>query len=144
MPSNNGRLCNLSHCTYLCQYHMVWVTKYRDKTLTDPYIKQEMKRIIRTIAHWKGFILIQWHIGAEHIHLYLIIPPKYSVSYAACVLKSKTSGWIKKKTKKFPKGSLWCRGYFISTVGIDEEQIKNYIKNQDAHRVDSNQQILFK
>jgi putative transposase len=144
MPNNNGRLYNLSHCTYICPYHMVWVTKYRDKTLDDPYIKREMKKIIRTIAHWKGFILIQWHIGPEHIHLYLIIPPKYSVSYAVCILKSKTSGWIKKKTKKFPKGSLWCRGYFISTVGINEEQIRNYIKNQDAHRINSNQQVLFK
>jgi len=144
MANSNGRLYNLSHCTYICQYHIVWVTKYRGKTLNDPYIKQEMKRIIRTIAHWKGFILIQWHIGAEHVHLYIIIPPKYSVAYAVCVLKSKTSGWIKKKTNKFPKGSLWCRGYFVSTVGINEEQIRNYIKTQDAQRIDSNQQNLFK
>lgn len=123
---------------------MVWVTKYRGKVLADTYIKQEMKRIIKSIAQWKDFKLIQWHVGDEHIHLYLTIPPKYSISYVACVLKSKTSTWIKKKTKKFPMGSLWCRGYFISTVGINEEQIKAYIKNQDVYRVDPNQLSLWK
>ena len=144
MPTNNGRLYNLSHCTYICQYHMVWVVKYRNKALADTYIKQEMRRIIKSVCQWKGFRLIQWHIGDEHIHLYLIIPPKYSISYVACILKSKTSGWIKKKTKKFPMGSLWCRGYYISTVGINEIQIKNYIKNQDAHRIDPSQMSLWK
>jgi len=123
---------------------MVWVVKYRDKVLADTYIKQEMKRIIKSVARWKGFVLLQWYVGDEHVHLYLIIPPKYSISYVACVLKSKTSGWIKKKTKKFPMGSLWCRGYFISTVGINEQQIRNYIKNQDCHRVDSSQLSLWK
>lgn len=123
---------------------MVWVTKYRGKVLADVYIKQEMKRIIKSIAQWKDFKLIQWHVGDEHIHLYLTIPPKYSISYVACVLKSKTSTWIKKKTKKFPMGSLWCRGYFISTVGINEEQIRSYIRNQDVHRVDPNQLSLWK
>lgn len=123
---------------------MVWVAKYRGKVLADTYIKQEMKRIIKSIARWKGFTLIQWHIGDEHVHIYLTIPPKYSIAYAVCVLKSKTSGWIKKKTKKLPIGSLWCRGYFISTVGINEYQIRNYIKNQDAHRVDPTQQSLWK
>ena len=144
MPTNNGRLYNLSHCTYICQYHMVWVTKYRGKALADTFIKQEMRRIIKSVCQWKGYKLIQWHIGDEHIHLYLIIPPKYSISYVACILKSKTSGWIKKKTNKFPTGSLWCRGYYISTVGINEMQIKNYIKNQDAHRIDPSQQSIWK
>lgn len=144
MPTNNGRLYNLDHCTYVCQYHVVWVAKYRGRTLGDTYIKQEMKRIIKSVCQWKGFILLQWHIGEEHVHLYLMIPPKHSVSYAMCVLKSKSSGWIKKKTKKLPSGPLWCRGYFVSTVGINEQQIRNYIKNQDAHRVDSPQQSFWK
>lgn len=65
------------------------------------------------IAKWKGFRIYKWHIGDEHIHLYISIPPKYSVSYIMEMLKGKTSTWIKKKTKKFPKGPLWCRGYFV-------------------------------
>ncbi len=136
IPTNNGRLYNLEHCTYICQYHLVWATKYRGKVLADTYIKQELKRIFKSIARWKGFVLLEWHIGDEHIHLYIIIPPKYSVSYAVQVLKGKSSSWIKKKTKKLPKGSLWNRGYYISTLGINEYQIRNYIKNQSHHQID--------
>ena len=65
-----------------------------------------------------------WHIGDEHIHLYVGIPPKYSISYALAILKAKSSAWLKKKTKKFPPGALWARGYFVSTVGIDEMIVK--------------------
>lgn len=136
ITSNNGRLYNLEHCTYLCQYHLVWVTKYRGKVLGDTYIKQELKRIFKAIARWKGLELIAWHVGDEHIHLYLIVPPKYSVAYVVQVLKSKSSAWIKKKTKKFPLGTFWCRGYFVSTIGINEQQIRNYITHQDHHRRD--------
>ena len=134
MSTNNGRLYNLRHCTYICQYHVVWCTKYRGKVLASTYIKQEMKRIIKQICKWKGFILLQCHVGDEHIHLYIIIPPKYSISYTTQILKGKSSSWIKKKSKKIPKGSLWCRGYYVSTIGIDEYQIRNYIKNQEHHR----------
>jgi putative transposase len=138
MSSNNGRLYNLDHCTYICQYHLVWCVRYREKLLADNYIKLELKRIFKAIARWKSFDLIQWHIGDEHIHLYLIIPPKHSVAYAVQILKGKSSAWIKKKTKKLPKGSLWTRGYFVSTIGINEHQIRNYIKNQSHHRYQMN------
>jgi putative transposase len=95
-----------------------------------------MKRIFKMICKWKGFILLQWHVGEEHVHLYVIIPPKFSISYVVQVLKGKSSSWIKKKTKKLPRGSIWCRGYFVSTIGINEHQIINYIKNQDKHRME--------
>ena len=92
--------------------------------------------MIKAICRWKGFLVLAWYIGDEHIHLYLIIPPKYSVSYAMCILKEKLSAWIKKKTKKFPRGALWSRGYFVSTIGINEYQIKNYINNQQHNQKD--------
>lgn len=134
MPTTNGRLYQLDHCTYTCQYHLVWVTKYRGKVMADVYIKQELKRIFKAIAKWKKFRILSWHIGDEHIHMYLTIPPKYSVSYTVQMLKGKSSSWLKKKTKKVPPGTFWSRGYFISTVGINEMQIRNYIANQDHHR----------
>ena len=74
-----------------------------------------------------------WHIGDEHIHLHICIPPKYSIAYIIQILKAKTSGWIKKKTKKFSKGVLWARGYFVSTVGAYEEAVKRYVQNQHRH-----------
>lgn len=129
----NRRLYVLNHCTYDCQYHYVWVTKYRGKVLTDKYIKRELKSMFRKIASWKGLTIIAWHIGDEHVHLIVTIPPKYSAAYIAQILKGKTSAWIKKKTKKFPKGPLWARGYFVSTVGLDRAMVENYVQKQHMH-----------
>lgn len=134
MSTKVSRLYNLDHCTYVCQYHLVWVTKYRGQVLTDTYIKLELKRMFKLIAKWKEPRIISWYVGDEHIHLYVIIPPKLSVSYTVSILKGKSSNWIKKKTKKLPQGSLWSRGYFVSTIGINEFQIRNYIKNQQSRR----------
>ena len=100
------------------------------------FIKQELKRMFKMIAKWKGLKIHAWHIGDEHIHLYLSIPPKYSVAYVIQILKGKTSTWIKKKTKKIPKGTMWARGYYVSTIGSNEFQIKNYINDQSHHQVD--------
>jgi len=130
MTMSNDRLYNLSHCSYLCQYHLVWCPKYRGKVMADTFIKQEIKRIFKTIAQWKGLTIRSWHIGDEHIHLYFDILPRYSVAYILCVLKGKSSAWLKKKTKKFPPDTLWQRGYFVSTLGINEMAIRRYIENQ--------------
>lgn len=135
MYRNKIRLYNLSHCTYVCQYHLVWVVKYRQKLFTD-YLRRQLKLLIKSVAKWKKIQILQWHVSDDHVHLYLIIPPKYSVSYVVQIMKGKTSAWIKKKTKKLPKGSLWTRGYFVSTVGINEHQIRNYITNQNKYRKD--------
>lgn len=132
----NIRLYKLNHATYLCQYHIVWTNRYRGKILADKYIKLEMKRIFKLISKWKNFQIISWHIGDEHIHLYISVPPKHPVSYAIAILKGKISGWIKKKNKKmFPKGSLWSRGYFVSTIGINEFAIKKYIENREKYKI---------
>jgi putative transposase len=86
------------------------------------------------IAKWKDFTIHAWYIGDEHIHLYFTIPPKYSIAYAVAVMKGKSSAWIKKKTHKFPPGTLWCRGYFITTIGINEFAVKKYIENQRRYQ----------
>ena len=132
----NGRMYNLSHCTYTCKYHIIWTPKYRGKILASTFIKQELKRIFKSIAKWKGFVIHAWHIGDDHIHLYMTIPPKHSVSYAMAILKGKSSAWIKKKTSKLPQGSLWERGYYVTTVGIDEEIVKNYVQKQHERHKD--------
>lgn len=136
------KLYHLDHSTWNCRYHVVFTPKYRGKVLADKYIKQEMKRIFKSICKWKHFKIISWHIGDEHIHLHIAIPPKYSIAYAIQILKGRSSHWIKKKTKKFPKGSLWCRGYFVSTTGLNEHQITKYIQNQHHHQIDLLQQKL--
>lgn len=132
----NRRLYQLDHSTWLRDYHIVWTPKYRGAVLRDMFIKQELKRMFKFIAQWKQLQLHAWHIGDEHIHLFLSIPPKYSVAYVIQILKGKSSAWLKKKTKKFPKGTLWARGYYVSTVGLNEYQTKNYILNQQHHQID--------
>ena len=132
----NRRIYQQNHATYSCQYHIVWTTRYRGNILSDKYIKQEFKRIFKQICKWKGFPIHAWHIGDEHIHLYITIPPKYSASYTINILKGKSSAWIKKKTKQFPPGSLWARGYFCTTLGINEMVIKKYIENQKRYQID--------
>ena len=99
--------------------------------------------MFKFIAKWKGLQILEWHIGDEHIHLYVIIPPKYSAAYVIQILKTKTSAWIKKKTKKFPKGALWARGYFVSTIGINEIAVRKYIQNQESRKVDIQNLKLF-
>lgn len=135
----NKRLYQLEHCTYVCTYHLVWTPKWRGKVLTDVYIKQELKRLFKMICRWKGFGIAGLHIGDDHIHMIVVIPPKYSVAYAVQILKGKSSSWIKKKTKKFPKGTLWERGYYVSTIGLDEHMVRNYVANQHVHHRDVQQ-----
>jgi len=134
MQGKYYKLYHLEHCTYLCQYHVIWTPKYRGKVLESKYIKTELKRIIKMICKWKHIVIRAWHIGDEHIHLYLVIPPKYSVSYCIGLIKTKSSSWIKKKNKKIPLGSFWCRGYFVTTIGVNEIAIKTYINNQNRIR----------
>ena len=100
-------------------------------------------RMFKQIAQWKGLVIYAWHIGDEHIHLHISIPPKYSIAYIIQLLKGKTSGWIKKKTKKFPKGVLWSRGYFVTTVGANEHAVRNYVKNQRHKQVSVEQTKFF-
>ena len=126
----------LSHSFYECKYHIVFTPKYRGKILKGQVAK-EIRRIIRLVCKWKGFEILEGRICSDHIHLVLVIPPKHSVSYAMSLIKGKSSAWIKKKNKRYKKlcdkGSLWARGYFVSTVGVDEEVIKRYVRHQSKH-----------
>jgi len=129
----NSRLYRLNHSVYCCRYHLVWTPKYRGRVLVSLYIKQEFDRIFKQIANWKSFIIHEIHIADDHIHLYLTIPPKYSVAYATELLKGRSSAWIK-KNKKIPLGPFWCRGYFVSTIGVTDRAITSYIKKQQRQQ----------
>ena len=135
------KIYQLSHCTWVCHYHIVWTPKYRGKVLQDPWLKQEFKRIFKQICKWKGVGIKAWHVGDDHIHLLLLIPPKYSVSYTVSVIKAKSSAWIKKKTKKLPLGSLWARGYFVSTIGLSQHAVRKYVENQQHHQIEPPEQL---
>ena len=105
--------------------------------MKDKYVKQEIRRMIRLVCKWKGFEILEGTVCDDHIHICMIIPPKYSISYAMSIVKGKSSSWIKKKNDKIrmicEKGSLWARGYYVSTIGLDEWRVRNYVKHQGKH-----------
>ena len=127
----------LSHCFYDLKYHIVWTPKYRGKVLDKTKVKDELRRIFESICKWKHWEIIELNIQADHIHLCILLTPRDSVSYAMQILKGKSSAWIKKKIKRqrglYERNSLWARGYFASTIGIDADVIKRYVKHQHHH-----------
>ena len=127
----------LSHCFYDIKYHLVWTPKYRGKVLGSDKIQSELKRILEYITKWKHWEIVELNMQVDHIHLVLLATPKDSVSYIMQILKGKSSAWLKKKIKRvsglYEKQSLWARGYFVSTIGIDEFIIRRYVRHQYHH-----------
>ena len=122
----------LLHCYYEMKYHFVWTPKYRGKVLTTKKIKDEVHRTFESICKYK-----HWDIQDDHIHLILSASPRDSVSYIMQMIKGKSSAWLKKKIKRthglYEQRSLWARGYFVSTIGLDEMIIRRYVKHQHHH-----------
>ena len=131
-----GKYKKLSHVVYKCEYHIVWVPKYRFRILTGQ-VKQLIEEDIRMLCEWKKCEIQEMSVQSDHIHLVLSIPPKVSVSQMMGILKGKLAIKLfksyptKLKQKPYWGNRFWARGYFVSTVGIDEEVIKRYVKYQE-------------
>ena len=128
----------LSHVVYDCRYHVVWVTKYRFRII-DKEIEVALKWVIKEICDWKGIEILEGAVKEEHIHLYLQILPKYSISDAMMWIKGKSAERLLKKFPKLEKQywgrHLWARGYFVSTVGIADDVIREYILKQRQEEI---------
>ena len=125
----------LSHVIYKCDYHIVWVPKYRFRVLTGQ-IKELVEEDIRMLCQWKRCDIQELSVQLDHIHVVLSIPPKISVSGLMGVLKGKLAiklfrSYPKLKQKPYWGNHFWARGYFVSTVGIDEATIKRYVRYQE-------------
>jgi len=132
-----------SHAVYDCRYHIVWITKYRFRVIDDN-VKTALKWIIKEICDWKEIEILEGAVMEEHIHLYLQIPPKYPISDVLQWLKGKSAERLLKKFTQLEKQywgrHLWARGYFVSTVGITDEVIREYIRKQrDEETMEFNQ-----
>ena len=130
-----GRYRKLSHVIYKCEYHIVFVPKYRYRIL-EGAIKEFVEKEIKVLCEWKDVIIEEMNIQKDHIHLVLSIPPKISISDFVGFLKGKLAiklfksfPWM--KNKPYWGNHFWARGYFVSTVGIDEELIKRYVRHQE-------------
>ncbi len=137
MSRHKRTIKTLSHCYYEMKYHIVWTPKYRGKALSAQKPKDELRRTFESITKWKHWEIIELNIQDDHIHLILSASPRDSVSYMMQMIKGKSSAWMKKKIKRthglYDKASLWARGYFVSTIGLDEMIIRRYVKHQSHH-----------
>ena len=125
----------LSHVIYKCDYHIVWVPKYRLRILKGE-IKELIEHDIRMLCEWKKCEVIGLNVQEDHIHLLLSVPPKLSISNLMGILKGKLAikmfkSYPQLKKKPYWGNHFWARGYFVSTVGLDEEKIKRYVKHQE-------------
>jgi putative transposase len=137
----------LSHVVYECKYHIVIVPKYRFKIFLSRERKIFMRDEIRRICQWKRVEIIEGNVCADHVHLCLSIPPKYAVAHFVGLLKGKMAIKMFEKftelRKKYWGSHFWARGYYVSTVGINENTIRKYIKNQETIERREEQGTLF-
>lgn len=125
----------LSHVVYKCNYHIVWVPKYRMRILKGD-IKEFIIKDIRMLCDWKGCEVEELNVQEDHIHILVSVPPKVSISNLMGTLKGKIAiklfkSYPKLKQKPYWGNHFWAKGYFVSTVGLDEEMIKKYVKYQE-------------
>ena len=128
-----------AHVKWECKYHVVILPKYRRKTIYGS-LRRRVGEILRDLCRQKSIDLEEGKAMPDHIHMLLSIPPKYSIAVAIGYLKGKSTIRIHRQLVK-TKGTLfgrsfWARGYFVSTVGIDEVQIQQYIKEQEQLQKD--------
>ncbi|WP_444933710.1 IS200/IS605 family transposase [Microbulbifer sp. EKSA008] len=124
-----------AHVKHYCRYHVVFVPKYRKKALFGA-LRREIGAIFRDLCRQKGIELVEGYAMRDHIHMLLMIPPRLSVSNTVGFLKGKSAIRIFRKYKhvqrNFTGRHFWARGYCVSTVGLDEQMIREYIKNQEV------------
>ena len=126
----------LSHVVYKCDYHIVWVPKYRFRILKG-LIKEHLEKDLRMICEWKKAEILELNIQEDHVHLVISIPPKVSISEMMGILKGKTAIKIFKsypelKKKPYWGNHFWARGYFVNTVGLNEDVIRRYVNFQES------------
>lgn len=124
----------LSHVVYKCDYHIVWVPKYRYRILKG-IIKEHVEDDIRSLCQRQGCEVGELSILEDHIHLLVSVPPRICISKLMGILKGKIAiklfkSYPKLKKKPYWGNHFWARGYFVSTVGLDEEMIRRYVKYQ--------------
>ena len=125
---------SLSHSVWDCKYHVVWIPKYRRKVLYGR-IWQHLGEVIRELARQRESQILEGHLCSDHVHVYISVPPKYAVAQVVGYIKGKSAIHIARtfagRARNFTGENFWARGYFVSTVGRDEEIIRNYIRHQE-------------
>jgi putative transposase len=141
---NNNK--KLNHTTYDCKYHLVWIPKYRKKAIYG-HLRKHLGEIFRDLALQRESNILEGHMMGDHVHMLISIPPKYSVSQVVGYIKGKSAIHIARtyagKRRNFVGQNFWARGYYVSTVGRDEETVRKYIQKQEILDKRTDQLELF-
>jgi len=125
---------SLNHTQWECKYHVIFIPKCRRKTLYGK-VRRDLAEVFRKLAEQKESRVCEGHLVIDHVHMMLSIPPKYSVSYVVGYIKGKSAIHVARtygeNRRNFVGQHFWARGFFVSTVGRDEETIRRYIKHQE-------------
>ena len=124
---------SLSHVRWECKYHVVFIPKYRRKVLYGK-LRRQIGAILRELCRQKGVEVLEGHLMADHVHMCLSIPPKYSVAHTIGFLKGKSAVRVHRdllRERRMTGLSFWASGYSVSTVGLDEHRVRQYIREQE-------------
>jgi len=125
---------SLSHTKWECKYHVVFIPKYRRKTLYVE-LRKHLGEVFRHLAQQKESRIEEGHLMSDHVHMLIAIPPKYAVSQVVGFIKGKSAIHLARaygeRKRSLVGQHFWARGYFVSTVGRDEDVIRTYIQQQE-------------
>ena len=130
-----SRFQKLSHTIWHCQYHIVWVPKYRFRILVGE-VAQSVQSGIQAICGFAGCEVVELNVQKDHVHLLVMIPPKVSVSDLMGRVKGQTAMKVFRQFRQLRKkpywgNHFWAKGYCVDTVGLDTEMIRRYVKYQE-------------
>jgi putative transposase len=126
---------SLNHSRWECKYHVVFIPKYRRKVLYAD-LRRNLGEVFRSLARQKECAVEEGHLMPDHVHMLLSIPPKYSVAQVIGYMKGKSAIHIARtymdRKRNYVGHHFWARGYYVSTVGRDEQVIREYIRHQEV------------
>ena len=136
----------LTHTIYECKYHIVFCPKYRFKIFTGDIAEYSRQKLYALARQKDNLEVIELNVQSDHVHMIISIAPKYSVSGIVGFLKGKLTTSLfycyEKLGKKYWRRHLWSRGFCVSTVGLDEEKIRKYVKYQEKKEREKEQNLF--
>mgnify|MGYP001565716866 CR=1 FL=1 len=137
---------SIRHTVWECKYHVVWIPKYRRKVLYGQ-LRQYLGDVFRELVSQRESCVEEGHLRPDHVHMLISIPPKHAVSEVVGYVKGKSAIYVARyfttRRRNFGGEAFWARGYYVSTVGLDEDAIREYIKRQEEEDRRIDQMNLF-
>jgi putative transposase len=138
---------SLRHSKWECKYHVGFIPKYRRKVVYGQ-LRRHLGEVFRELARQQESVIVEGHLQSDHVHMLLSIPPKYAVAQVVGYLKGKSAIHIARtyggRERNFVGEHFWARGYWVSTVGRNEAEVRRYIREQEAEDKRLEQLKLFK